>query len=54
MKRVLLVAAIGIIHLVVAFSAGAPWWLIALIAVAFVAVEAFLISWRARRAARQA
>lgn len=54
MKRILFVAAIGMIHLVVAFSAGAPWWLIALIAVAFILAEAILIGWRARRAARQA
>jgi len=53
MKRVLFVAAIGVIHLGVAFSAGAPRWVIALIAAAFIAVEAILISWRARRARRQ-
>ena len=53
MKRVFVVAAIGLIHLVVAFSAGAPWWLIALIAVAFILVEAFLIDWRARREVRR-
>jgi hypothetical protein len=54
MKRVFVVAAIGVIHLAVAFRAGAPWWLIALIAVSFILVEAFLIAWRARRAARWA
>ena len=54
MKRILFVAAIGVIHVAVAFSAGAPWWLIALIAASFILVEAILIMWRARRAARQA
>ena len=53
MKRALLVAAIGIIHLVVAFLAGASWWLILLIAVAFIAVEAILLQRRALRAARR-
>lgn len=54
MKRVLIVAAIGLIHLVVAFSAGAPWWLIALLALSFILVEAILIGWRARRELRRA
>lgn len=54
MKRVFVVAAIGVIHLAVAFRAGAPWWLIAIIAASFILVGAALISWHARRAARQA
>jgi cell division protein FtsW (lipid II flippase) len=53
-KKVLVVATIGVIHLIVAFLAGAPWWLILLIAAAFIAVELILVRWRGLRAARQA
>jgi hypothetical protein len=50
-KRILFVAAIGLIHIGVAIAVGAAWWIIALIAASFIAAEALLISWRARRAA---
>ena len=53
MKRALVVAVIGTIHLIVAFLAGASWWLILLIAGAFAGVEAILLRRRALRAVRR-
>jgi len=52
-KRLLFVAAIGLVHIGVALAVGAAWWVIVLIAAAFIAAEALLIGWRARRAALQ-